>query len=102
MKCFKYAGQGQYSHTHGWDNGLNINISPAPVELEKEPFMASEAIRYQDSKCRGTLLCVYANDYGGTRTEDGYIIAESHGEAMDIAQRYVNSTFRVREYESNY
>ena len=102
MKCFRISGQGDFSPTYGWDNGIRIHVleecdyyEVREIELADEG-MLSVGGKLPPEPCWGEFYQV--NSHGGSRELHGYIVAPSRGAAINWAQEIENG-YEVVEYE---
>jgi hypothetical protein len=98
LKTFLLSGFGNYSETHGWDNGIDVSIQ------KEVTFDEAQAAEDHDGEPVGLpsvpTVGVYfnCNEYGGSRNLHGYVIAESEDQAAIMVAKIADA-FPVTEYE---
>jgi len=106
MKIFEFSGFGNYSDSFGWDNGISYDV--------REEVSFAQAREYDQSNLDIDSFVVYGgilpespvkgiykyffHQYGGSRTEYGWVIAESLEEAKKLLREEANK-YPVVEYE---
>lgn len=104
LHCFYFTGFGNYSESHNWDNGLEVNLNHNPVKyskiLEDNRETVKNGFEPIDVPTKGPEIGVYyiLNDYGGSRNVEGVVVAASKKEAVAMLDEFKNS-FKVVEYE---
>lgn len=102
LKTYRFHAYGNYSEEFGWDNGLEGTLGNQV--LHEMAFYAD-----YDWQCAGgngygltyaPFEGVYADwdEYGGSRTANGYVIAPSRQRAEELMKAYC-SGWAVTEYE---
>lgn len=105
-KYYPYTGSGNYSHSFGWDNGLSVSVSQHGMTKEEAlDYMERDLYGCGPSFCNkdlptevGSWFAYFYNEHGGSRSERGFILAESYEEALKVAEE-IESGYEVIEYE---
>ncbi len=106
LKIWKFSAHGNFSHSFGWDNGLEAQ------SLEATTFV--EAYESDDLNCNSDSFAIrggvipkpategvfeyYFNEHGGSRESAGWVVAATQGKADELLTEFCNR-FQVVEYE---
>ena len=105
LHCFCFTGFGNYSDSHNWDNGLEVNLNHNPIKysqiLKDNEELVKAGFDPLDVPTKGPKVGIHYNlyTYGGSRNVEGVVIAASKTEATAMLNEFKNS-FKVVEYKS--
>jgi hypothetical protein len=107
LKIWKFSAQGNFSHSFGWDNGLEAQ------ELEATTFV--DAYEGDDLNSQSDSFAIrggvipqpavegvfeyFFNEHGGSRESAGWVVAATQERATALLAEFCNR-FQVVEYES--
>lgn len=101
MKAFYFAGQGNYSDYHGWDNGLeiveisNLNIDDIYYDNGDNQYSYNDWFNLHDQS-EGRIYSTFT-EHGGSRECEGVVFASSVSEAQEILVQWTKGRFPVKE-----
>jgi hypothetical protein len=83
--CFEWAGFGNYSDCHGWDNGVLNNLG---LDREGKECQEQETVNEQEW-----------DSFGGSRNASGYVVAPNRGAAVEALAHYLAERYPLEDYE---
>jgi hypothetical protein len=103
---YAFEGSGSYSHAFDWDNGIAITIAKFPTAFANAQEEADYAVETCPMCANNTLpptpvngvYPIFINEYAGSRTINGYVIASNKADAIALLNEYAKS-FPYKEYE---
>jgi hypothetical protein len=82
---FEWAGFGNYSECHGWDNGVLNNLG---LDREGKECQEQETVNEQEW-----------DSFGGSRNASGYVVTPNRGAAVEALANYLAGRYPLEDYE---
>lgn len=100
LQIWAFSAQGNYSTDFGWDNGMDGIVYPINSMFELKH--AQNLIASGDAKCEDECIFIEnENNHGGSRSMNGYILANDQNSAQLKLNRYCHLNYEVVEYEQD-
>jgi len=94
---FKATASGSFSFNFGWDSGATVNnVEPISLDDAKSIDYHQTMGMFVNGKQVQTFDC---NEYGGNRTVNMVICADSLEDARVVAQSYCDTIYKVVVYD---